>query len=212
METKRFIFDLDGTLLTADFDRERRYFDRIYGAEAPLITFQMGRFLDEYEKTYPFYTEAELSSFLSEKSGLNVTEEVINGWIDIMAYVEDTKEEGIVELLDYLKNEGHSLAVLTNWFSKTQIPRLERSGLLPFFDNIYTGEQVLKPHKESYQTAMGDYSKEDCIMIGDNLEKDYIGPRACSIEAILYDKNNTHWKKLTKVKKMNEIIDRYKER
>ena len=212
MTTKRFIFDLDGTLLTADFESERKYFDRIYGFEAPLITVQIGRLLDEYEKTHLSYSEAELSQFLSEKSGLTVTDAVIDGWIETMAYAEDTKEKGIIELLDYLKNEGHSLAVLTNWFSNTQIPRLERSGLLPFFDDVYTGEQVLKAHKESYEKAMGDYTSADCIMIGDNLEKDYIGPRTCSIESILYDKNNTHWKKLTKVKRMNEIIDRYREK
>ena len=68
MTTKRFIFDLDGTLLTADFESERKYFDRIYGFEAPLLTTQIGSFLDEYENTHPSYREDELSFFLSEKS------------------------------------------------------------------------------------------------------------------------------------------------
>ena len=46
-------------------------------------------------------------------------------------------------------------------------------------------------------------------MIGDSVDKDYIGPRACGMDSVLYDKNDIHHKTLVKVKNMNEIKDRY---
>ena len=209
MEKKRFIFDLDGTLLTADFSVEKLYFENNFGTSAHLLTSQIGKLLDQYERFYQKYDKKLLGNFLTNKTGLDITETIIDGWIDAMANVKDEMEMGVIELLEYLKDKGHSLAVLTNWFSATQIPRLENSGLITYFDEIYTGEKVLKPHQIAYKTAIGEFFPNDCIMVGDNLEKDYIGPRRCSIESILYDKDNNHGTCLVKVKSMNEIIKKY---
>ena len=206
---KRFVFDLDGTLLTGSFDFEHEYFKTIYNDEATRLFNKMGEYLDEYERTFPRYSNDTLSHFLTTKSGLVFNDEVINGWCEVMQDVPDVMEDGIIEVLEYLKSKDYSLAVLTNWYGKTQIPRLERAKIIDYFDEVYTGDIVLKPHKCSYIMAMDKYDIDDCVFIGDNLEKDYIGPRASGFESILYDKNDNYHDSIVKVKKMNELIKRY---
>lgn len=206
---KRYVFDLDGTLLTGSFDFEKTYFNNVYNNEAGDLIKKMGSFLDEYERTFQKYRRDDLSNFLSLKSGKLVTPKIIDGWIEVMSDVPDTMEDSVVETLEKLKSKGCSLAVLTNWFGETQIPRLKRAGIIEYFDNIYTGDFILKPHKQSYDIARAGYSKEECIFIGDNIDKDYIGPRACGMESVLYDKNNRFHDSVVKVKKMNEILKKY---
>ena len=205
---KRYVFDLDGTLLTGSFDFEHEYFKDVFGDGVSSLVNNMGVFLDEYERKYPRYNNDTLSSFLKSKSGLDFTPDIIDGWCDAMIDVPDAIEDGIYEVLEELKRKGHSLAVLTNWYGKTQIPRLERANMIKYFDDIYTGDTVLKPHKCSFIIARKDFNHNNCVFIGDNLEKDYIGPRACGMKSILYDKNDTHHKALVKIKRLNELIDR----
>ena len=205
---KRVVFDLDGTLLTGSFDFEHDYFRSIFQEEAEPLIKNIGTYLDEYERTFPRYSNYTLSRFLTTKSGLIITDEIIDGWCDVMSDVPDTIEDGIYEVLEHLKSEGDSLAVLTNWYGITQIPRLERANMLDYFDEVYTGDIVLKPHKCSYIMAKKDFDKRDCYFIGDNVDKDYIGPRSCGMNSILYDKYDNHHSSIVKVKKMNEIIER----
>lgn len=203
---KRVIFDLDGTLLTGSFDFEKEYFASLYGDNAIELVDNMGKYLDEYERTFPRYHHEWLSKYLSNKSGLDINEKVIDGWIDVMSTVPDTMEDGLIETLEFLKRKDCSNAVLTNWYGMTQIPRLRKAGILHYFDNIYTGEFVLKPHEKAYMWAKGDFDIEDCMFIGDNLDKDYIGPRIYGFESILYDKNDREHKSLKKIKKLKDII------
>lgn len=208
-DKKRFIFDLDGTLLTSNYQLERVLFYDLFGEKSYLIIPKIGEFLDEYERLFPKYDINILSSYLKGKTGLPITPSIINDWISVMAEDTGTLEEGVIETLEALKSQGKSISVLTNWFLASQKPRLQKSGLMEYIDDIYAGDFILKPRKEAYLEATGDFSPDDCVVIGDNVEKDYIGPRACEIESILYDKNDNHHKSLVKVKKVNEIIDRY---
>ena len=194
MEKKRFIFDLDGTLLTGDFRLERDYFEKVYGNSATIFVDNIPKYLDEYENGFEKYDITLLSKYLSKKSGLPVTEEIVEGWIDIPWSSLDKEEVGIKDTLEYLKNQGK---------------RLENSGLYSYFDDIYTGDTYLKPHKESYLYAKGEYTPQECLVIGDSLERDYIGPRATGIDSILYDKDDKHHKSIVKIKKMKELMKKY---
>lgn len=205
---KRVVFDLDGTLLTSNYALEKEFFTSLYGEKANELINNIGVFLDEYEKTFPRYRHDELSEFLSKKSNLLITNNIIDEWIDVMHNGPDKIEDGVIQTLEYLKRKDSSLAVLTNWYSGTQIPRLRRAGILHYFDNIYTGEFVLKPHKKAYLWAKDDFDIEECLFIGDNLDKDYIGPRRYGFDSIIYDKNDKYGKVLKKVKRIDELIER----
>lgn len=210
MEKKRFVFDLDGTLLTGNYQLTDDYFLSIYQEEGIPFIQNVGKYLDLYENQFLSYDEALLSKFLSEKAHMNISEDVIDGWIQIVGdQLDDTIEDGVFDTLEYLKKKDKSIVVLTNWFGKTQIPRLERHGLLPYFDTIYTGDGFVKPHRKAYLWARDSYHPKECVFIGDNLEKDYYGPRSYNMESILYDKEDRYSNRLVKIKKMEEIIERY---
>ena len=76
---KRFIFDLDGTLLHGDYISERDYFRSVLNKEDAekflLLYFEK---LCEYESLHQKYDYSSLSKFLTEKTGINITSEIIS--------------------------------------------------------------------------------------------------------------------------------------
>lgn len=209
----RFIFDLDGTLLNGNFEKERKYFKSILSTEdyEKFIKVYL-KLLMKYEDIFKNYNIHELSEFLTKESKVNITDDVIEGWIDINCDIDDVINDGVIETLEYLKSKDKSLVVLTNWFYKTQKERLKNAGLLQYFDEIYAGDSVLKPNKESYLSACGPYAIEDCVIIGDNLQKDVYVPSIIGMDAVYYNTNNNYFQNTNKVlsiKNIKEIKERY---
>lgn len=209
MEKKRFIFDLDYTLMVGDRAAEISYFRDVFRSDGDIFLENMIEYLHEYEKTYSRYDVEMLSKFMTNKSRLDFNEDVVKGWIEAYGNTFNSIEDGVVDTLEYLKSKDHSLVILTNWFLDSQMMRLRNSGLGDYFDGIYAGDLVLKPRKEAYIHARGSFRSNDCVHIGDNLEKDYIGPRSVGICSILYDKDDRHNDNIVKIKRMNEIKSLY---
>lgn len=210
---RRFIFDLDGTLLVGDFSKEIEYFKSVLSKEDYekfiKVYFDL---LIKYESKFKKYEVHKLSEFLKEKSKANITDEIIEGWIDINSNMDDVINDGVIEILEYLKSKDKSLVVLSNWFLKTQKQILKNAGLLKYFDEIYAGDSALKPNKESYISACGSYSFEECVIIGDTLQKDVYAPSMMGIDAIYYNPNNNDFDggdKILSIKNMKEIKERY---
>lgn len=203
---KRYVFDLDGTLLTADYSKTDNYFEEVLGKKAHAFSKNLGSYLNRYERENKKYDLDTLSRYLTMKAGFEISKQVLLDWMTELRDLLDLKEEGVVQVLETLKKDDNSIALLTNWFGDNQIPRLERAGIKDYFDDFYTGEQVLKPHKEAYLMAAKDFAPEQVVFIGDNVDFDYIGPRTCGFEAILYDKYNIQHESIVKVKKLNEIL------
>lgn len=209
MEKKRFIFDLDHTLMTADYGVEKEYFESVLGENSEAFTRAIPLLLDEYESAHLRYEIDTLSEFLIKRTGFEIDENVIKGWIDSFGKCPSVIEEGVIDTLEYLKSNDNSLVVLTNWFLDSQQQRLKDSGLRDYFDVVVAGDLALKPRQMAYQAAMDMYKPRECVYIGDHLEKDYIGPRSCGIDAVLYDKEDKHNDNIIKVKRMNEIKNLY---
>ncbi len=202
---KRFIFDLDGTLLTGDYTELNKYLVDLLGEGAIEFTSHMSQYLGRYEKMFMRYDYDVLSKYLIETTGLPMTPEVVEEWDHMVPYIKDTEEEHVRETLEYLKRNGNSLAVLTNWFGESQRERLQRAGLLEYFDAVYSGDIITKPHKEAYLYAAAGKDPKSCYFVGDNVDNDYIGPKACSMNSILYDKEDKHHKSLIKIKRLDEL-------
>ena len=97
----------------------------------------------------------------------------------------------VIKLFDYLKANGKEIVILTSWFSGTQIPRLKRTGLYDYIDRIVAGEDAMKPDLESFELAIGDTNKEDCIMIGDSVKSDKVGAENAGIDFYMVDKEHS---------------------
>lgn len=184
---ERFILDLDGTLFTSDYDCEKEFFKEVLSKnDSKKFIPKIPELLNRYEELYPYYDVNLLSRFLTINSNVLITKDIVKKWIDLGASFPTELNSGVVETLEYLKQKDKSLAVLTNWFGKPQIKRLEDTGIYEYFDDIYTGDMYIKPHRKAYLNACKDYDIKDCTIVGDDYEKDYFVPKKLGMNAILY--------------------------
>ena len=189
---KKYIFDLDYTLLIPDWSKEDDYLKRnIPLKEQEKFFKQKQTILNQYEIDFPRYDFKTLSDFF-KKHGFTVSEEVINGWmIHNGETIKDEVVDGVIDLFDYLKEKGKEIVILTSWFSGTQIPRLKRTGLYNYIDKIVAGEDAMKPDLESFEKAIGESNKDDCIMIGDSVKSDKKGAENAGIDCYIVDNEHT---------------------
>jgi putative hydrolase of the HAD superfamily len=191
-EYQKYIFDLDYTLLIPDWSKEDDFFKKtIPESEQEEFFKQKQDILNKYELEFPRYDFKTLSDYF-KSYGFTVSEDVIEGWmIHNGETIVDKVPDGVFELLDYLKDNGKDIVLLTSWFSGTQILRLIRSGLYYYFDYIVAGEIAMKPDLESFELAIGDTNKEDCIMIGDSEKSDKAGAINAGIDYYIVDDNHS---------------------
>ena len=185
---KKYIFDLDYTLLIPDWSKEDDYLKKnVALAEQENFFKQKQEILDNFELEYPKYDLKSLSDYF-KKYGFNLSEEVIRGWmLHNGENIKDEVVDGVFELFEYLKENNKKIVILTSWFSATQIPRLKRVGLYKYIDKIVAGDDAMKPNLESFLLAIGDTDKEDCIMIGDSIKSDKFGAENAGIDFYLVD-------------------------
>ena len=189
---KKYIFDLDYTLLIPDWSKEDDYLKKYIRVEEQEEFFKKKQdILNKYELEFPRYDFKTLSDFF-KSFGFHVSEEVINGWMKHNGEtIIDSVVPGVIELFEYLKSNNKEIVILTSWFSGTQIPRLKRVGLYDYIDKIVAGEDAMKPDIESFALAIGETNKEDCIMIGDSIRSDKEGAIRAGIDYYIVDNENS---------------------
>ena len=185
---KKYIFDLDYTLLIPDWSKEDDFLKISIPSEEQEEFFkQKQSILNKYELEFPKYDFKTLSDFF-KSYGFTVSEETISGW---MIHDGETIADGVVELFNYLKENSKDIVILTSWFSGTQIPRLKRTGLYGYIDKIVAGEDAMKPDLESFELAIGETPKSDCLMIGDSINSDKVGAENAGIDFYIVDKEHS---------------------
>jgi putative hydrolase of the HAD superfamily len=99
-----------------------------------------------------------------------------------------------LEVLDYLQGKKYPLHLITNGFEKTQMAKLENSGIRPYFTHIITSEAagIMKPHAAIFEYAlqMTGATTTGSIMIGDTLEADIVGGNNAGIDTVYFNPNN----------------------
>ncbi|CDE73242.1 haloacid dehalogenase superfamily enzyme subfamily IA [Clostridium sp. CAG:451] len=206
---KKFIWDLDGTLLSGDFStHEISYFkEKLMGQDIETFLKNKYSYLMEYERTFLRYDTKLLSDFLSLRSGLVIDETVIMGWNEHSKSVPDTIHTGAEEVLSYLQSKGYENILYTNWFKDVQEARLRNANLLEYFSEIYGGELAIKPNAIGYKKIIKDVNPNEVVMIGDNIVNDVLVPRSIGITTYHYDpleksKDKNKIKTLKKIKEM----------
>ena len=59
-----------------------------------------------------------------------------------------------------------------------------------YIDKIVAGEDAMKPDLESFELAIGDTPKDDCLMIGDSIKSDKVGAENAGIDCYIVDKEH----------------------
>lgn len=213
MEKRRFIFDIDGTILEEDYSKEIEFFKKeLTSEEGNIFIPQISDLIAKYENTYNKYDVELLSEFLSYNSGVEISPELIYKWREVVSNYDPKIIPGAKDLLFYLSvNKAKSVVGLSNWFGDDQMRRLEKAGLLKYFDNFYGGDFYIKPSRESYLNAAGRFNPSDCIVIGDSLENDVYGPYSAGMDAYYFDKGKEKYnKKLVKsFKRYTDLMRRF---
>ena len=204
---KKIIFDLDGTLMNADFSLEDKFFrDKLSCEDAEKFVSMKCDLLLKYENLFFKYDISKFSEFLTIESGVKISESLVEEWLNMGSTLNDKLVPDIVDVLEYLKTKDYELIVLSNWFKSTQINRLKKMGLYDYFVEVYGGDDFLKPNPISYLSICDDVS--ECVMIGDSYNNDFLGPKNIGMEAILYDPDDKISEKC-KIKRMNELKEMF---
>lgn len=209
---KRVIFDLDDTLI--DWQEDYWHKGIIYSCKELKIEYnkeieeKVIDAIDEYETNEKYFNVERMQEIINKKLNMKLSTDFIK---IILKYFETcvpkNVDTNIINTLEYLQNK-YELVVLTNWFSYQQIERLKNAGIYKYFKHVYGTEDIkMKPDKEAYLTAIGDFSLDECIMIGDNLKIDIDGALAVGLKAIFLNRKNIEVsKKYIEIKKIDELI------
>ncbi len=99
--------------------------------------------------------------------------------------------DGAVDLLEQLQGHYHLLLV-TNGLKEVQYPRLNKTGLHPFFKGVVVSDEIghSKPAAEFFEYAfesMAHPQKEKVLMVGDNLNADIRGGNEYGLDTCWYN-------------------------
>lgn len=118
-----------------------------------------------------------------------------------------------IEILEYLKNKGYKMHLVTNGFESVQHNKLRSSNLRDYFIEVITSEtsNSLKPHAAIFEFALNKAlaNKEESIMIGDNLDADIQGAINVGLDTVFVNhlKVDPHIKATYTIHHLKELED-----
>ena len=181
---RRVIWDLDNTLMERDLKAEKAFFQENLSVNQGMTLLSL---LSEYEESFSRFDISMLATFCQKKVDFPIQEAFFRRWFSVHVDYPGVIIDGAKEVLSYLYYLGVENVICTNDVSDIQRERLRKVGLLPYIQEVYGGEYFFKPYKEAYIRAYGDYLPSQCMMIGDNLEKDVLAPRSLGITSWHYN-------------------------
>lgn len=217
---KRLIFDVDGTLIAGD-----KFFSSIDGkvvtGNAIVIVIEnvlkrlnlyskenVDKFLnaiDEYEEQFDNYNKKDYIEFFEGILGKPLESSFIDIIFDEISHCIPSENEKLVDTITKL-SEKYELVLLTNYFGKSQMNRLNNMGIGKFFTECH-GESLIKPHYNSYINACGKNKPNECVMIGDDYLLDVECATKSGLNTIWVNSKNlkNHNTNTVMVKKVEEI-------
>jgi putative hydrolase of the HAD superfamily len=191
------IFDLDNTLYDYSFchkksleevskylNLEFEYFETCYKKVTNQFKVEVGNVASSHNRFIYF-------KWLKESLKLDYSVTEINNlyW---NTYISNMNLfDGVIEFLEFLKSLKIKMAILTDFQTEYQYRKLEKLGILNYFDLIVTSEEmgIEKPSMKGFQYCLSklNESPENVIMIGDSYEKDILGAKNLGIYGLLYN-------------------------
>ncbi len=96
------------------------------------------------------------------------------------------------EMLDTLQAKGYRLFAASNSFGHLQRNRLEKAGVLPYFEDTYISMDIGydKPDIRFFEEALRrcGLKASEVLMIGDSMTTDIEGARKAGIDALFFDR------------------------
>jgi phosphoglycolate phosphatase len=204
MDKKLIIFDMDGTLVNSSLTIANaiNYVRRNLGFE-PMDQTEILRMVNDHTlnpaKTF-YHAEAfdaDHERWFSEYYTRNHEKELV-------------LYDGIKEMLDMLKEEGHALAVATNAYRGSTIESLTHLNVYDHFDAIacYDDVEKGKPYPDMLHKILDelDHSNDKSIFVGDG-PRDELASKNADIPYIMVDWGFTdHTDAVRSVDELKEIL------
>ena len=212
---KRVIFDIDNTLIPWKeeyYDEINKVLDFLNTEHTKDDYNKIKEAFSEYENEYYTFDRKLMLDYINKYTKKQYPKEFIYGctnrWADS---VPQKLDESVINMLKYLKDK-YQMVILTDWYADQQIERLEKLNILKYFSKIYSAEKVKrKPFKEAFLQAIEDNKPEECIMIGDDFERDIKGALNAGLHAIYYNPKNNVIKdensKYYTISRLDEIMN-----
>ena len=215
MKYKVILFDADETLF--DFKK----------AEREAFKNTMIDFGVDYDEDYHFNTYEEINSAIWKEleQGLITQQKLkverFRRFIDKIEMNFDENEfastymkylgdgsflfEGAIELIEDLSKK-YTLSIVTNGLTVVQERRIKKSVIAKYFKDIVISEEIgiAKPHPDIFEHAinnLGEFNKDEILMIGDNIGSDIKGGINYNIDTCWYNPN--------KVENKTDLIPTY---
>lgn len=99
---------------------------------------------------------------------------------------------GARAFLETLKEGGYDLVLITNGVARTQLRRLEKSGLAPLFSHVFVSEAVgaqkpLRAFFDAVLDAVDETDPEKLLVIGDSLGSDIQGAANAELDCVWFN-------------------------
>ncbi|MCX8074414.1 MAG: HAD family hydrolase [Clostridia bacterium] len=215
---KRICFDLDNTLIPwsdNNYKSIRPVFKNL-GLHCDNDT--ISKFvsaLQDYITTCDIFTASGITTHINMNLNINLNDDFISMWSEELAKCIPKKISPAVSLALEELAEKYELYVLTDWFKESQEKRLINSGLIKYFSKVCGIDNIkTKPSFESYNQLLIDVKPQNCVMIGDSLNKDVLGAANHGIFGILYDpqyKNQDYPYAFGNFNELPELIEQIEE-
>lgn len=213
-----FIFDLDGTLLDRDASLKQFIADQ-YGRLSELQTVDkntfMNRFIDLDQRGYVWKDKVYQQLVL--EFGLSITwEELLADYISGFQY-HCIGFPNLHEILQFLKNQGLQLGMITNGFGDFQRNNIIGLNIQDYFDTILISEVegVRKPDSEIFLRALSKLhlKPEEAVYVGDHPVNDVIASRKIGMKGIWKEDKyyDASFEKDYSVKDLSELRSYYEE-
>ena len=201
---KRIIFDIDNTLLDTKMDGINCFNEYLKNKSYNLSPSELFKILCEYENIGN-YEVNDLIAYLNQYLENGYTEDDFLELLNMYSSYSTLINENTPNILEYLSKK-YEIVALTNWYSDCQSKRLNRVGILKYFNKVYGVSDGIKPNVDAYTNACGDYKYSECLIIGDNYDNDIRVPMELGMNTIYFNRlsdNNDN-----EINNLNELINR----
>ena len=205
---KRIIFDLDNTLIMwkDDYLGAIKETLKLYNIDEDYK--YVSSIIDEYDNEFSCYDKNLMVEFINKKLKSKIDIKILNTFLNKFGYMSE-KNNDVIDVLNYLSKK-YELVVLTNWFSNPQIERLKYANIYKYFKEVIGGEIYVKPNEKAFLNACGEYKPNECLMIGDDYEKDILPANKLGIKVIYFNsknkENKNNFKEIHNIKELEVIM------
>ena len=206
---KNLYFDIDRTLWDLKSNSELTL-SQLIERHTPQLTPRFKEFLTVFnvinEGLWLQYRDGEIKKeyLQSQRFGRALSKMGVDDSVIAKQFGDDFMREAplktglfphTLEVLEYLKNKGYRMFLITNGFTKVQEVKIRESKLEGYFDKMITSESVgcQKPNKKIFEYALKcvNAKKSESIMIGDDLENDIAGAKHFGMDTVLFNPEKT---------------------